>query len=187
MTRPLPAGGDGPLLVSFLSLVEIVVAKGFRRRGLRVARIRRARDFAVERFGTDYPFASLNLRVLGGRILADFDRESPGEKSLLVLERQAEPGAEQWTLPQLVRQTIETIEYASDELATWWFPLGKDIPIVVDPRFAAGRPIIAGTGVTVEAVCSRVRQDLTTDFIARDLRLREAEIKAALEFAGNAA
>ncbi len=177
-----PSGGRGPLLVSFLTLIEIVVAKGFRHRRVRLARIRRAHDFAVERLGTDYPFASLRLRALGGQILAEFDQESPGEGNLLVLDRSVEPGSEQWTLPVLVRQTIEAIEYASDELAKRWFPLGKDVPIVVDPRLAAGQPTITGTGVTVRAVHSRFKQELPMDFIARDLRLKRTEIEAALRF-----
>lgn len=182
-----PSGGSGPLLVSFLTLIEIVVAKSFRRRGVRWARIRQARDFAGGRLESDYPFASLRLHALVDHVIEKFDLEDLREWSLSAQVFRAVPGPERETLSTLVRQTIETIEYASDELAKRWFPLGKDVPIVVDPRLAVGQPTIAGTGVTVRAVHSRFKQELPMDFIARDLRLKRTEIEAALRFGGAAA
>ena len=188
VVTPPPSGGDGPLLLSFLSVVEIVVAKGFRRLGFQTRYIREARDYALEYLGVDYPFASLRLRTVGCRILADWEREHPSSVgSMIVLERHAESEAEQWTLPNLVQEAIANIEFASDELAERWYPVGKDIPIVVDPRFAAGRPIIEGTRVSVEAVKSRIQQNLPRDFIMDDLRVNNAAIDAVELFVNRAA
>ena len=182
--NPPPAGGSGPLLVSFLTLTEIVMAKSFRCPGVRLARIRKARDFAGKRLETDYPFASSRLSPLVDDIIKRFSLESPRERDPLTFAMSVELGFEQWTLAAQVRQTIENIAYASDGLAERWFPTGKDAPIVVDPRFAAGQPTIAGTGVTVEAVHSRFKQELPKDFIARDLQLEKSVIEAALRFSG---
>lgn len=186
--EPAPSGAAGPLLVSFLSLVEILVTKAFRRRGVRLERVRQARDFAAARWEIAYPFASLRLRTLGGRILAEFEKGSPAVGSLLTLERPAERGSEQWTLPALVVETVEAIEFAQDELAERWFPFGKATPIVLDPRFAAGRPTIAGTGVTVNAVYARFQTGrLSIPSIADDLQLPQETVEHAVRLGGKVA
>lgn len=179
---------EGPLLASFLSLVEILVTKAFRRRGVRLERIRQARDFAAARWEIAYPFASLRLRTLGGRILAEFEEESPAGGSLLTLERPAERGSEQWTLPALVVETVDAVEFAQDEMAKRWFPFGKAGPIVIDPQFAAGRPTIAGTGVTVNAVYARFQTGrLSIPSIADDLQLPQETVEEAVRLGGRIA
>lgn len=186
--EPAPSGASGPLLVSFLSLIEILVTKAFRKRGVRLERVRQARDFAAVRWEITHPFASLRLRTLGGQILAEFEEESPSGGSLLTLERPAERGSEQWTLPTLVVETVETIEFAQDELAMRWFPFGKATPIVLDPAFAAGRPTIAGTGVTVNAVYARFQTGrLSIPSIAEDLQLEEETVEDAVRLGGRIA
>ena len=185
---PPLTGGDGPLLLSFLSVIEIVVAKSFRRLGFQTRYIREARDYALERLEVDYPFASLRLRTAGCRVLAEWESAHPSDAgSMIVLKRHAEPGAEQWSLPNLVQEAIAAIEFASDELAERWYPMGKDIPIVVDPRFAAGRPVIDGTRVSVEAVNSRIKQNLPREFIMDDLRVNNDAIDAVERFVNRAA
>lgn len=179
--EPAPSGAAGPLLVSFLSLIEILVTKAFRQRGVRLERVRQARDFAAARWEISHPFASLRLRTLGGQILADFEAESPARGSLLTLERPAERGSEQWTLPALVVETVETIEFAQDELAMRWFPFGKATPIALDPAFAAGRPTITGTGVTVNSIYKRFHAGrLSIPFIADDLGLEKGIVEDAV-------
>ena len=185
---PAPSGAAGPLLVSFLSLVEILVTKAFRRRGVRLERVRQARDFAAARWDIAYPFASLRLRTLGGQILAEFEEESPARESLLTLQRPAERGSEQWTLPALVVETVETIEFAQDELARRWFPFGTATPIVLDPQFAAGRPTVAGTGVTVNSIYKRFHAGrLSIPLIADDLGLEASIIEDAVRLGGRVA
>ncbi len=162
-------------LVSFLTLAELVVVQGFRRNRVGLQRVREAHDFAAEQLGVAYPFASLRLTTLGGRILAQFEEAHPGA-SLMVLER---PGAE-WTLPGLVTDALRAFEYDAEDLAYRWFPRGKATPIVVDPRFASGMPTLLSTGVTVETVRKRFNSGLSVAFIADDLQLDGAMIEEAL-------
>ena len=165
----------GPLL-SFLTLAEIVVAEGFRRDRVSLKRVREAHDFAADRLGIEYPFASLRLKTRGGRILAQFEEEHPG-MSLAVLEY---PGVER-TLPGLVTDILRSFDY-DEELASRWFPIRRDVPIVVDPRHASGMPTIAATGVTVAAIRKRFRGGLSIAFIADDLKMDAATIEAALRY-----
>ena len=89
---------------------------------------------------------------------------------------------EQWTLPGLLRrETTDQIEYQG-ELAARWFPIGKQVPIVVDPRVSTGLPVIEGRGVTVQAIRKRFKSGLRIDFIAKDFDLKPELVETALQY-----
>ena len=71
-------GSDGPLIVSFLELAELIVVVGFRKAGVRLQRLRDAHEYAREAFDLAYPFASLKLQRAGGHVLHEFEQISPG-------------------------------------------------------------------------------------------------------------
>lgn len=174
--RPVLNNEEPGPLVSFLTLAEIVVAKGFRRDKVPLKRVREAHDFAAGQLGIEYPFASMRLKTLGGRIQAQFEEEHPG-MSLMVLEQ---PGAER-TLPGIVTSILSSFDYDED-LASRWFPLRREVPIVIDPRYASGMPTIIETGVTIEAVRKRFKGGLSIAFIADDLKMAPETVEAALRY-----
>lgn len=56
--------------------------------------------------------------------------------------------------------------------------------IVTDPKIMLGKPIIAGTRITVEQILRLLGQKLTLDEILKDFpQLTEADIKAAVKYA----
>ena len=139
------------------------------------SRVREAHANAQELWGVDYPFAHLKLEALGGHIV-HFLRGGASESY------QAMDAIEQWTLPGLLRrETIDQIEYR-EELAARWFPVGKTVPIVVDPMVSAGLPIIAGRGVTVHAIHRRFKSGLRIGFIAKDFDLAPDLVETALQY-----
>lgn len=160
--------------ISFLVLAELLVAAAFRKKRIRLERIRRAHDYAREHFGVEYPFAHLRFETDGRHILYRFQQEEAGE-SLLALDQYG-----QWTLPGDVVDALESFEF-EDELASRWFPLGKDVPIVVDPRFGAGKPTIVNRGVTVETLQKRWQAGQTIAFLAQDFRLDKGVVELALQ------
>jgi len=85
----------------------------------------------------------------------------------------------------MVAEALDLFEFEeNDRLAARWFPLGQDAPIVVDPRFAGGRPVIRGSGVTVDIVRKRFFDgDQTIDFIARDLSLERNDVEEVIRYA----
>ena len=167
---------QGPM-VSFLQLIEIVVAGQFRKaERVSFQRVRSAYENGRERFQIEHPFAHLQLEALGGHIVSRMHDEEPGA-SIQALD---EP--ELWTLPGLVLDVVHQLEYL-DELASRWFPAGKDVPIVVDPLFSAGVPTIAGFGVTIPAIRRRWKAGHRIEFIARDFQLESEIIETALQYA----
>ena len=166
--------------VSFLQMIEIMVAGRFRKsglvKGLPFSKLRDAYAFAQESWGIEYPFAHLKLEVLGGHIV-HFLKEGGTDGSYQALD-----APEQWTLPGLLRrETIDQIEY-DDELAARWFPIDKTVPIVVDPRMSAGLPVIEGRGVTVQAIRKRFKSGLRIDFIAEDFDMDRDLVETALRY-----
>ena len=56
--------------------------------------------------------------------------------------------------------------------------------IVVDPRVMVGKPVIRGTRITVEAIISRIAQEMTFDEILQDFPyISKEDIQAAIRYA----
>ena len=87
----------------------------------------------------------------------------------------------QWTLPSLILDTVKQLDYERD-LAARWFPVGRENPIVVDPRISAGLPTVFGRGVTIQAIRRRFKAGNRIQFIANDLELDEDIIEAVIRY-----
>lgn len=177
---PLFPSSSNGAMVSFLQMIEIMVAGRFRKnttgKGLSFKKVRDAYVNAQESWSTEYPFAHMKLEALGGHIVHFLKEGGP------VVSHQALDAPEQWTLPGLLRrETVDQIEY-DDELAARWFPIGKGVPIVVDPRLSTGLPVISGRGVTVQAIRKRFRAGLRIDFIAKDFEMEPDLVETAIRY-----
>ena len=175
---------DGSRL-SFLELVELIVASRFRRRtdshrGIPLDTIRNAHSFARDRWGLPYPFASLKLLHDGVHILREFDTEQPGGSKLLALD-----AGGQWALPGALTEQFENhLEFSQrpkDPFAIRWRPYGMDVPIVVDPHMAGGQPTVAGRAITIETLRSRRARGESTQSLADDYDLPLRIVEDVLE------
>lgn len=163
--------------VSFLQLIEIVVASDFRKVGhVKLDVVREAHRNARSETGIEYPFAHLQLESLGGHIVRWLQRGDT------MAQAQAVDRPEQRSLPDLVEQRIRELDYESD-FAARWYPIGKVIRIVVDPLFSSGLPTIAGRGVTVATIHKRWKSGQLIDFIAHDLEISTSLVERALQYA----
>ncbi len=166
--------------VSFLQLAEIVVVAGFRKRRISLERLRRAHEFATQRFGIEYPFATLKMKTDGKYVLLEFEKSEPGE-SLLALDMDG-----QFTLPGTVVEAIEGFEF-DPTWAVRWFPVGDKAPIVVDPRMGAARPTVIGRGVTVDSIYRRWKAGYSSQVIGEDYELPPEVVEDVLRFADKVA
>ena len=164
-------------MVSFLQLIEIVVAANFRKaERVSFERVRRAYVNAQENFGLEYPFAHLRLEAIGGHIVHRLHEQRT------VGSFQAIDEPMQWTLPGLVLDVVERIHYEL-ELAAQWYPAGKSLDIVVDPRVSSGVPTIKGRGVTIRIIHKRFMDGQKIDFIAQDFDLDRHTVEQAVRHA----
>ena len=171
-----PDGAAQDSMISFLQLIETVVASQLRKLdNVRYRNVHSAYRYAREYMKVEFPFAHLNLEALGGHIIARREDEDIGE-SLQALDSPA-----QWSLPGLILETIRQIEYEGD-LAAKWFPQGKEYPIVIDPRVSSGIPTVAGRGVTVQTIRKRWKAGHKINFIAQDLELETDVVETVLQY-----
>ena len=88
----------------------------------------------------------------------------------------------QLTLPGIVLETIHQVDF-EEELASRWFPVGRHVPIVIDPRFSGGLPTIPERRVTVATIRRRWLAGQAIDFIADDLVLEPPLVENVLRYA----
>ncbi len=180
-TQPLFVAGEADPMVSFLQLVEIMVSAKFRKAyNTRLQVVRSAYENARKLWRVEYPFAHLKLEPLGGHIVTYI--ESSGTMEGYNLEAIDEPGQLALPLPFLLaEQTVRQLVYES-ELAAKWYPVGRDIPIVVDPRISSGLPVVDGRGITVQIIHKRFKAGQRIGFIAQDFDLDEMVVEEIVRY-----
>ena len=136
--------------VSFLQLCELSIVAAFRSEGVTLQVLRRAHKYARKLFKLEYPFASLELKRQGSHVLHEFERRY-GHEQGLVLDQEG-----QITLPGIVKARALQFDFdPSDKFAYRWFLYGRQVPIVIDPRFGSGLPTIFGRNLRADTLVKR--------------------------------
>jgi uncharacterized protein (DUF433 family) len=149
--------GEAALALSFLELAELIVVARFRRgsgKQIPLARLRAAHDFARKKLSI----------------------ECPGK---LALDRNGH-----YALPIDFHDAMEMFEFDTESgLASRWYPLGREVPVVVDPDHGAGWPTIKGRNVRLEVLHARWKAGWDIEEIAEDFDLDAGDVQAALRAA----
>ena len=177
--RRLPAGSfvsraDGrDRNVDFYTLIELFTLAELRELGVSMKTLRLSRDELTKRFATPYPFALQGLLTDGRRMLKEL-----GTDTLLELGTGGQSAFEAVIAPFCHRLDFDT----SSHLAARYFPLGREVPVVVSPTHAFGRPVIVGTNLPTETIASLVRGGESLDDIASEYQLSRDCIEHAWRF-----
>lgn len=178
-SRYYPAGefateGDGKdRHFGFHSLIELFTIAQLRQRGIPMTAVRQARAELMERFNTPHPFALEGLMTSGRTLI-----KSLNEEILLELGT-----AGQTAFNKVLEPFCAGLDFdAASSLAKRYFPLGRDKPVVVDPRRAFGRPVIEGTNLTTETIMSLLRGGETVENVADSFQIDPDAVLAAKAF-----
>jgi len=176
--KKTPTDGSS-LQVSFLELAEIVVVSRFRKDSrIQLERIRRAHAYAKKVLKEPFPFATTQFKEFGGHIIHEFEESEPGRGQM------AFDTGGQWVLPGFVQEGISSFDFEpEDRWVKRWFPFGRLAHVVVDPHYAAGRPIVEGTRVPVRMISERFKAGDTIQFLARDYGLKASVVEEVLRLA----
>lgn len=173
----LPSLNDAVAL-SFLELMELRVVKAIVDKGVPLQRVRDRAKVAAERFGTEHPFASRRVFTDGRDIFSAVagDLEPPN------VVRWRRDDIDQVVSGAVFEQFLDEIEFdQGTALAHRWWPMGRDAPIVLDPRIRFGAPVIEGTAVRTTVVARMAAKASAEDAaIAYELQLQQAV--AAVQF-----
>ena len=124
----------GQVIMPFLALVEARFVARFRKHGLSLQTIRKVAQKLRDKHKLDHPFATQRrFRTDGKRIM--MEEAEADERRLLDIM------TDEWAFPDVVEPSLfESIVYA-DDLAVRLRPFAEFPSIIVDPKFALGRPV----------------------------------------------
>jgi uncharacterized protein (DUF433 family) len=166
---------DGVINLSFLDLIELLFVRDFRAHGVSMPVIRRAAQVAAELFGdSDHPFCLEQFSTDGKRIFATAATQEGDQHMLDLVQRQH-------VIKSVVEPFVENLQYEAGQLRRW-FPLGKDRPVVLDPRFSFGAPIVEKYGVPTKVLYAASKAGDTEEEIAYWFNMPVPPVSAAIEF-----
>ena len=170
---PVTPGSAKTEGASFLDLVEVVAIAGLRQSSFSMRDIRQIVANCQEILGVSRPLASLNFKVSGKEIFV--------ERGGALVEVGKRKRRQAWK--EFLEPFLNSLDYAADlDLAVRWWPLGKDAPILVDPEYGYGLPVVANSGVRTEIIRERSLAGDLNEQIARDFNLCVEEVERALQF-----
>ena len=142
-----------PLLVSFLELIEILVAGKLKAaKGKSFAGVRRYNTVLSSEWEAPFPFAHQNM-------LKQKD-----------------------VLPEPVVKALEQMDYENGYVSRWC-PFGKDGALALDPKRAEGQPAIKGRRLRVLDIKGYFVGGDSVTCLAADFELEPLQVEAALRFA----
>jgi uncharacterized protein (DUF433 family) len=165
--------------LSFLNLIETHVLRSLRtRHGVSMSDVRKALNFAQDRYGIDRLLIRRELKAAPGRLF--FEEYA----SLVEL-----PRGGQLALREVFDAHLERVVHdARDRLPARffpWFPIeGQEAKkaVVVDARVAFGNPVTARRSIRTSVIADRFEAGEAVADLARDYGLENAEIKDAIRF-----
>jgi uncharacterized protein (DUF433 family) len=90
-----------------------------------------------------------------------------------------EAGMQAWEV--VLDDFLENVDYENELVRRWW-PLGKNVKVVIDPDYGFGLPVIEGTGVRTEIIAERRRAGDSPDEIGYDFGVTADQIEDALRW-----
>ena len=142
-----------PLLVSFLELIEILVAGKLKAAtGKSFAGVRKYNAVLSSEWEAHFPFAHRNM----------------------LKQKDA--------LPEPVVKTLDQMDYENG-LVSLWHPMGKDQPIVVDPHRSSGAPTIKGRRLRVLDIKGHFIAGDSINLLADNFELEPLTVEAAVRYA----
>jgi uncharacterized protein (DUF433 family) len=178
------ARSEGPPLLTFVNLVEVHVLDALRRQhGISLPKVRRALKFLAKQFPQSlHPLAELDLSTDGFGVFVEevgklVDASSEG----------------QLAMRRLLEAHLRRIDKDMRGIPIRLYPFTRKRPldltapdieeprlIVIDPRVAFGKPVLAGTGIPTEIIAERYKAGESIHELAEDYDRSREEIEEAI-------
>lgn len=173
MSPPVTPGQGSQEAVSFVDLMEVAAIGKLRDKGFSLKRVRQINAYCRVYLQTPRPLVTENFRVTGQDIFVD-----DADFGVLVNVGH-EAGMRAWE--EVLSPFLDDVEYEHELVRRWW-PLGRDVRVVVDPDYGFGLPVIAGTGIRTEIIAERARAGDSTNEISYDFDVTSDQIEDALRW-----
>jgi uncharacterized protein (DUF433 family)/DNA-binding transcriptional MerR regulator len=161
--------------LSYLQLQELAIVSAMRGQGIKLQKIRLARDYLRQKFSLEFPFSDKRVKSDGQDILMEL-KELGGSVKLLVANRGG-----QYVWQEMIGNRFKEFEYEKN-LAIRWHVGGTAGGVVIDPRISFGAPAVKG--VPTWALYGRYKSGEPIEDIASDFVITRADVVKALSFEG---
>jgi uncharacterized protein (DUF433 family) len=158
--------------VSFVDLMEVATIGKLRSKGFSFKRIRKINATARFFLRKRRPLVTETFKVMGRDIFVD-------DGFGILVDVGYGAGMQAWD--EVLDPFLDTVEYEGEIVRRWW-PLGRDVAVLVDPNYGFGLPVIEGVGVRTEIIAERHRAGDSTDEIAYDFDVTPKQINDALRW-----
>lgn len=165
---------DGDYAVSFLDLIDVLVAGQFRdRHNVPMRIVRRAHSLLQKELKTEHPFCHSDLYTDGKRIFQYAATNLGAGRLSDVISHQ------QFFLH--IKEKLSHIEYSEiTRLADKWRIANG---IVINPAISMGKPTIEKTGVTTFVIANQYCANMNNSALVADLyEINESDVINAVEF-----
>ena len=172
VTQPPVTPGRWPEgAVSFIDLVEIVAIGKLKEFGFSLPRVRDIVGNCQSFFHVERPLVTLKFKVGGQEAFVSIGSE--------LTEVGRNRGMRAWR--EILEPFLEDLDYTEGFASRWW-PMGRDNPIMLDPDYAFGFPVIRHSGVRTEIILERFQAGDLKDQIAEDFSVEPVDVERALQF-----
>lgn len=171
---PITSGVHREEGVSFLDLVEIAAIGRLKEARFSLRMIREIVRNCQEILGVPRPLTTLRFKTGGGEIFVDRG-DTP---TLLEVGRKKRMQA--WK--EVLEPFLQNLEYDANRLVARWWPLGRSAPVVIDPQYGFGFPVVAKSGVRTEIILERFRAGDLNEQISADFNIEQVDVERALQF-----
>lgn len=174
--RLIEPASSQPLLLSFVNLTEAHVLAAIRRKhNLSLHAVRKSLDYLTRKHPSSHPLIDQQFETDGVSLFVDFYGN---------LENISQEG--QTEIRECVKAYLERIERDPAGIPIKLYPYTRDgdepqpRSVVIDPRVAFGRPVLAGTGISTAVVAERFDAGEALADLASDYGRRQEEIEEAI-------
>lgn len=167
---------DARAALSYMQLIEVAVVAAFRKAGVPMKNIRRARAWAAHELKSEYPFAEYKFKENAKHLYLDSQHITLHDNTVIQADSE---GQLEW---ESVIGRLREFDYEKDGIALRWHVAGTDKPIIIDPRVSFGTPTVRGTPTWI--IRGRYDAGESDSDIADDFGLNKEEVREALKFEG---
>ena len=162
--------------LNYMQLIEVAVVAAFRKAGVPMPRIRKARAYAAHELKSEFPFAEYGFKENGKHLFLDSAQIDVKSGTALSADQH---GQLAW---ESVIGRLREFDYEKEGIVLRWHVAGPASPIIIDPRISFGAPAIKGTPTWI--IRGRYDAGESDSDIADDFGIKKDEVREALKFEG---
>jgi len=172
--RPQIDLGNGRVYLGFRDLMEMRTANAFIEAGVSAVMIRRAIEEARKYVDDERPLSTTKFKTDGQSIFMEI-ASAHGDPQLLDLFKR------QYTFKRIVEASLKGVEFEGIAPSRWW-PLSRQMQILVDPDRSFGQPIEAETGVPTAILAAAAKTEGSLKSAAQRWLVPVDAVRRAVEF-----